>query len=159
MDIDTWRLSSGGFSNIFNRPVWQNDFVEKYKQVDGVMGMAALYGANIDNGRGFPDVSAMAVGYPVVCSGKAYLISGTSCASPVFAGIIALLNEHLLNNGQTTLGFLNPWLYSSKVSKSLVDVVSDYNEGCTAIGWSAAEGWDPVTGIGYPNFGNLRDLL
>jgi len=158
-DIDTWRLSSGGFSNIFNRPVWQNDFVEKYKEVDGVMGQAKLYGANIDDGRGFPDVSAMAVGYPVVCSGKAYLISGTSCASPVFAGIIALLNEDLLNNGQSTLGFLNPWLYSEKVSNSLVDVVSDYNEGCTAIGWAAAEGWDPVTGIGYPNFGNLRDLL
>jgi len=158
-DIDTWRLSSGGFSNIFDRPAWQESVVSKYMEVDTVMGMAETYGANIMNGRGFPDVSAMAVGYPVVCTGVAYLISGTSCASPVFAGIIALLNDHLLNNGKPTLGFLNPWLYSSEVSESLVDVVDDYSEGCTAIGWSAAEGWDPVTGLGYPNFGNMRDLL
>jgi len=157
-DIDSWRLSSGGFSNIFDRPAWQDDAVSQYMADEGNMGMAALYGANID-GRGFPDVSAMAVGYPVVCTGKAYLISGTSCASPVFAGIISLLNDHLLNNGKSTLGFLNPWLYSTDVKKTLVDVVNDYNEGCTAIGWSAQEGWDPVTGLGYPNFGNLRDLL
>jgi len=158
-NIDTWRLSSGGFSNIFERPGWQESHVSKYMEVGNVMGMAKTYNANIEKGRGFPDVSAMAVGYPVVCTGKAYLISGTSCASPVFAGIIALLNDHLLNNGKPVLGFLNPWLYSQKVSDSLVDVVEDYSKGCTAIGWSAAAGWDPVTGLGYPNFGNLRDLL
>jgi len=159
VSINTWRLSSGGFSNIFGRPSWQESFVNKYMEVDTVMEMAKTYGANIEEGRGFPDVSAMAVGYPVVCSGKAYLISGTSCATPVFAGIISLLNDHLLNNGQPVLGFLNPWLYSKKVSQSLVDVVDDYSKGCNPIGWSAAEGWDPVTGLGYPNFGNLRDLL
>jgi len=159
VDIDSWRLSSGGFSNIFARPAWQDESVSKYMEDENNMGQAKLYGANILSGRGFPDVSAMAVGYPVVCTGKAYLISGTSCASPVFAGIISLLNDHLLSNGKSTLGFLNPWLYSTEVSNTLVDVVEDYNEGCTAIGWSATEGWDPVTGLGYPNFGNLRDLL
>jgi len=158
-DIDTWRLSSGGFSNLFDRPSWQESFVNKYMEVDTVMTMAETYNANIEKGRGFPDVSAMAVGYPVVCTGKAYLISGTSCASPVFAGIIALLNDHLLNSGKPVLGFLNPWLYSKEVSETLVDVVDDYSEGCTAVGWSASVGWDPVTGLGYPNFGNLRDLL
>jgi len=158
-DIDTWRLSSGGFSNLFERPSWQESFVNKYMEVDTVMTTANTYKANIEKGRGFPDVSAMAVGYPVVCTGKAYLVSGTSCASPVFAGIIALLNDHLLNSGKPVLGFLNPWLYSKEVSETLVDVVADYSEGCTPIGWSAAAGWDPVTGLGYPNFGNLRDLL
>lgn len=158
-EIATWRLSSGGFSDIFERPTWQESFVSKYMEVENVMHTAETWGANIMYGRGFPDVSAMAVGYPVVCTGRAYLISGTSCASPVFAGIIALLNDHRLNNGQSTLGFLNPWLYSSKISESLVDVVTDYNEGCDPIGWAAAEGWDPVTGLGYPNFGNLRELI
>jgi tripeptidyl-peptidase-1 len=158
-DIDSWRLSSGGFSNIFHRPSWQEAAVSKYMEDEGNMGMAKLYDANIENGRGFPDVSAMAVGYPVVCTGKAWLISGTSCAAPVFAGIIALLNDHLLNNGKSTLGFLNPWLYSANVRKTLVDVLEDYNEGCTPKGWSASKGWDPVTGLGFPNFGNMRDLL
>jgi len=158
-EIATWRLSSGGFSDIFARPTWQESFVSKYMEGENVMQTAEKWGANIMYGRGFPDVSAMAVGYPVVCTGKAYLISGTSCASPVFAGIIALLNDHRLNNGKSTLGFLNPWLYSSKISESLVDVVTDYNEGCDPIGWTAAEGWDPVSGLGYPNFGNLRDLI
>jgi len=158
-DIATWRYSSGGFSNIFGRPSWQDNVVTKYTEVDGVMEKAQKYGANIVHGRGFPDVSAMAVGYPVVCSGFAYLVSGTSCASPVFAGIIALLNDHLIKNGKSTLGFLNPWLYSSEVSKTLVDVLGDYSSGCTTVGWVATEGWDPVTGIGYPNYALLKSLL
>jgi len=121
------------------------------------METAVKYGVNT-NGRAFPDVSAMGVGYPVVCTGVAYLVSGTSCASPTFAGIIALLNDYRLQNGKSTLGFLNPWLYSPAVSETLVDVVKDYSSGCTAVGWKAAEGWDAVTGIGYPNYGLLRDL-
>jgi len=157
-EITSWHLSSGGFSNIFARPSWQDAHVSKYLEVDGVMEMAEQYGVNT-NGRAFPDVSAMGVGYPVVCQGVAYLVSGTSCASPTFAGIIALLNDHRLKNGKSTLGFLNPWLYSTDVSDVLVDVNYDYSTGCTAVGWSAAEGWDAVTGLGYPNYGLLRDLL
>lgn len=157
-DIDSWRLSGGGFSTYFDRPAWQDAYVNTYLEIEGVREKAEMYGVNID-GRGYPDVSAMAVGYPVVCTGVAYLVSGTSCATPVFAGIISLLNDYRLSNGKPTLGFLNPWLYSDQVSKTLVDVVEDYNEGCGPIGWYAAKGWDPVTGLGYPNFGNLRDLI
>jgi len=157
-EITTWHLSSGGFSNYFGRPSWQDAYVSKYLELDGVMEMAEQYGVNT-NGRAFPDVSAMGVGYPVVCTGVAYLVSGTSCASPTFAGIIALLNDHRLKNGKTTLGFLNPWLYSSEVSETLVDVYEDYSTGCSSDGWTATGGWDAVTGLGYPNYGALRDLL
>jgi len=157
-EITSWHLSSGGFSNIFGRPSWQDAYVSKYLETDGVMEMAEQYGVNT-NGRAFPDVSTMGVGYPVVCQGVAYLVSGTSCASPTFAGIIALLNDHRLQNGGSTLGFLNPWLYSSEVSETLVDVSKDYSTGCAPAGWTATEGWDAVTGLGYPNYGALRDLL
>jgi len=156
--IDSWRLSGGGFSNVFDRPSWQDGLVKEYLKIDGVKETAEMYNANLD-GRAYPDVSAMSVGYPVVCSGTAYLVSGTSCSSPVFAGIISLLNDYLINNGKPVLGFLNPWLYSTEVSTTMVDVTNDYNEGCTAIGWLATDGWDAVTGMGYPNYGNLKDLL
>jgi len=156
-EIDTWRLSGGGFSSLFDRPSWQDDMVSKYLQIDGVKESASKRNVNL-RGRAYPDVSAMAVGYPVVCTGVAYLVSGTSCATPVFAGIIALLNDYLIQNGKPTLGFLNPWLYST-AGNAFVDVTDDYNEGCSPIGWHAAEGWDPVTGLGYPDYGSLKELL
>jgi len=156
--ISTWRLSGGGFSNVFRRPSWQDAMVLKYLEVEGVRETAEKYNADL-TGAAYPDVSAMSVGYPVVCAGVSFLVSGTSCSTPVFAGIISLLNDYLLNNGKSTLGFLNPWLYSTSVSKTFEDVTDDYNLGCNPIGWLAATGWDPVTGMGYPNFGTLRDLL
>ena len=36
---------------------------------------------------------------------------GTSAATPIFSGILALLNDWLLNNGEAPLGFVNPLLY------------------------------------------------
>jgi tripeptidyl-peptidase I len=40
-------------------------------------------------------------------------VSGTSCSSPIFASVIALLNNELLNAGKPVLGFLNPWAYAN----------------------------------------------
>lgn len=41
---------------------------------------------------------------------------GTSCSTPIFASIIALLNDELVAAGKSPLGFLNPWLYSTAAS-------------------------------------------
>lgn len=46
-------------------------------------------------------------------NGTTMSASGTSFSSPIFASIIALLNDELVAAGKPTLGFLNPWLYSS----------------------------------------------
>lgn len=60
-----------------------------------------------------PDVSARHEGW-VVANGDSDLYAvGTSMASPIFASVIALLNNELLAAGKPALGFLNPWLYST----------------------------------------------
>ena len=72
-------------------------------------------------GRAFPDVAAAADDVPVfgaIYGAADYLgiriIGGTSCAAPMFAGIVALLNDALAQEGKPPLGFLNPLLYKMK---------------------------------------------
>jgi tripeptidyl-peptidase-1 len=36
------------------------------------------------------------------------------------------------------------------------DITSGNNPGCNTNGFSASKGWDPVTGMGSPNFAALR---
>ena len=99
---------------------------------------------------------------------------GTSAACPVFAGIIALLNDARLAKGLKPLGFLNPFLYSNGLS-GLTDITGGGSVGCTGVNgqtgqtvpgasvipfasWNATKGWDPVTGLGVPNFARLLTL-
>ena len=94
--------------------------------------------------------------YPVVIEGDLTLsVAGTSCASPTSGGIIGLLNDARLSAGKTSLGFLNPLLYSNP--DALTDVTAGTQGGCgtTAqeLGFKAVSGWDPVTGLGSLNFG------
>lgn len=85
-------------------------------------------------------------------------MSGTSAASPTFAGVIALLNDYLISQGKPPLGFLNPFLYSKGVS-GLNDITRGNNPGCNTNGFSASTGWDPVTGLGSPNLSKLMTLV
>ena len=62
--------------------------------------------------------------------------------------------------GGKPLGFLNPWLYSHQ--SALVDIPGGANAGCGVFstdGFGGAEGWDPVTGLGYPDFAALLAAL
>ncbi|TFY63540.1 hypothetical protein EVJ58_g3192 [Rhodofomes roseus] len=86
--------------------------------------------------------------------------TGTSCSTPMWASIVALLNDELLNAGKPVLGFLNPWLYS-KAAGALTDIVKGNNKECqgpngTATGFVATTGWDPITGLGTPIYDKLR---
>jgi tripeptidyl-peptidase-1 len=56
------------------------------------------------------------------------------------------------------LGFLNPWLYSQGFV-GLNDITSGSNPGCDTDGFTAGVGWDPVTGLGTPNFGKLQAIM
>ena len=112
--------------------------------------LPAAYRYNASN-RGFPDVSAQATGFTVVCNGQTTQgVTGTSCSCPTFAGIVALLNDKRLQAGKPVLGFLNPWLYAH--ASAFNDVTSGNNPGCGTEGFYACEGWDPVTGLGTPNY-------
>ncbi|KZT38181.1 family S53 protease-like protein [Sistotremastrum suecicum HHB10207 ss-3] len=143
-------FSSGGFSNYFARPSYQSDAVEHYLDTPGLPNSRKFN----SSGRGFPDVAAQGVNVQIVSGGETGGVDGTSCASPIFASIISLINDRLIAAGKPVLGFLNPFLYSNGAS-ALNDVTSGRNPGCNTQGFPAAVGWDPVTGLGTPNFAKL----
>ncbi|KAJ5708887.1 hypothetical protein N7493_010221 [Penicillium malachiteum] len=172
-----WEASSGGFSNIWDRAWFQESAVETY--LTHVTEETKKYYSQYTDfeGRGFPDVSSHSL-YPdfeIILGGEAYLSGGTSAACPTFAGIIGLLNDARLRAGKPVLGYLNPFLYS-KGYKALTDITTGSSYGCTGIDpqsgeevdggltiagayWNATEGWDPVTGLGTPNFQKLKELV
>ncbi|KAH9015769.1 subtilisin-like protein [Lactarius deliciosus] len=149
-------LSGGGFSNYFSRPAYQDGAVPTYLkhlggQYDG------LYNAN---GRGIPDISAQAHKCAFVHRNEIYAIDGTSCAVPIAAGIVSLLNDYRLSKGKTPLGFLNYWLYDYGIADlGLNDITSGSNPGCNTDGFTASTGWNPVTGLGTLDFSELQKML
>ncbi|TFK88151.1 subtilisin-like protein [Polyporus arcularius HHB13444] len=147
-------FSSGGFSNIFARPSYQDDAVAAYLDKLGNTN-AGLFNPQ---GRAFPDVSAQGVNFVVDVGGQGQGVSGTSASSPTFASVIALLNDELLNAGKAPLGFLNPLLYSTGAA-ALNDITEGSNPGCGTDGFPAEAGWDPVTGLGTPDFAKLLTLV
>ncbi|KAH9070672.1 subtilisin-like protein [Lactarius deliciosus] len=147
-------FSSGGFSNVFKRPDYQTDAVLGFFQQLGNQ-HSGLYNAS---SIGFPDVAAQATRFAIVMDYKFELMEGTSCATPVVAGLVSLLNDYQLSKGRPALGFLNPWLYGS-ASQGFNDITSGSNPGCNTDGFSAVPGWDPVTGLGTPDFQRLLERL
>ncbi|KAI2470476.1 tripeptidyl-peptidase [Annulohypoxylon bovei var. microspora] len=149
-------FSSGGFSSLHAQPAWQATAVNAYLKSIGSTYSAYFNASN----RGFPDVAAQGSRFAVIDKGRSSLLSGTSASSPVFAGVVALLNAARKSQGSPPLGFLNPWLYNN--SAALTDITSGYGSGCTSNSafrngarWNATAGWDPVTGLGTPNFEKL----
>ena len=133
-------FSSGGFSNIFPRPSFQDSAVPTF-----LTQLGSTYSGRYNaSGRGFPDVSMQGTNFIVNVAGTLFLIGGTSASSPTFASLVALVNDQLLNAGRSTLGWLNPLLYSSAASSVFNDITSGNNPGCGTNGFTAVTGWDPV---------------
>ncbi|KAJ7454305.1 family S53 protease-like protein [Mycena galericulata] len=148
-------FSSGGFSNYFEAPAYQKGDVDTYvANLDGAYG-----GLFNTTGRGFPDVSAEGVNFEIIAENSTFLVSGTSASSPVFASVIALLNDERIAAGKSPLGFLNPLLYSPAGRAALNDITDGKNPGCSTPGFNATAGWDPVTGLGSPNYAKLRTAI
>jgi len=147
--------SGGGFSNYFETPKWQQDQVNRYLDYMGSETYKGLYNRS---GRGFPDVSAQGAKYVIAWQQSFLTVGGTSASAPTFASIIALLNDYRISLGGSSLGFLNPWLYKTGYS-ALNDVISGSSSGCNTTGFAAIRGWDPVTGLGTPNFRKLQSLV
>jgi len=145
-------LSSGGFSDYFAMPDYQKSVVQTYLSKSGVPS-PSKYGVNV-TGRAYPDIAAQATNYCVPPFGCG--IAGTSCATPAASGIIAALNDARLAAGKSSLGFLNPLLYSLAGTDSFQDITTGSNNGCLfSSGWPAEEGWDAVTGLGTLNYKNM----
>ncbi|RDB20087.1 Tripeptidyl-peptidase sed2 [Hypsizygus marmoreus] len=148
-------FSGGGFSDFFARPAYQEQAVSSYL---AALPKGTYKGLFNPNGRAFPDVAAQSDRFRIFLSGRPILIGGTSASSPAFAGIVALLNDVRLSKGLPPLGFLNPLIYS-KAASGFNDITIGHNSGCGTTGFNATQGWDPVTGLGTPNFGKLKELI
>jgi tripeptidyl-peptidase-1 len=127
--------SGGGFSNYFSMPSYQSSDVEGY--INGLNGASSgLYNAN---GRGYPDVALIGLNLDIVYQGSVTQIGGTSASSPEFAALISQINDYRTSEGKSTLGFLNPALYSAD-SSSFFDITVGSNEGCNTNGFPATTG-------------------
>lgn len=150
--------SSGGVSTLYKKPAWQTG-----------------PGVPSDGGRDIPDISLNASSahdpYIVVSEGTAIGVGGTSASSPSFAGILAVLNQFLVQNkvqSKPGLGNINPKLYSMAAAGT-AGVFHDVTVGdnivpcqsgtpnCTGgqFGFKAGPGYDLVTGLGSVDGYNL----
>ncbi|RPD61015.1 subtilisin-like protein [Lentinus tigrinus ALCF2SS1-7] len=148
--------SGGGFSNVFKMPDYQKSSVEKYLTKYPPPYSTDIY--NATGSRAYPDLSANGANYVVAIQGEYYLVYGTSASSPVMAAILSGINDARLAIGKKPIGFINPTIYSSTFQKAFNDITNGTNPGCGTAGFYAQPGWDPVTGVGTPNFPKLLAL-
>jgi len=159
---DALITSGGGFSDYSPRPSWQSKEVATY--LGTAIGLPPAQYFNSTN-RGFPDIAALGHNYLIYLGGRWSLVDGTSCSSPVIAGMVALWNDWLLNNNKTTLGFINPLLYQMFEADptNFKDITTGNNKcteaKCCQYGFPTATGWDAVTGLGAPNYGKMMSYI
>ncbi len=144
-DVPLTQGSAGGASVLFGRPAWQST---------GPGGSAKAR-------RMVPDVAAVAdpfTGVKFVFDQQVAVGGGTSQATPIWAGLAAVMNDLLKDQGADPLGSINPTLYA--VAKgSATPGFRDIQLGGNAITVPHA-GYDMVTGLGSPSIKNLiRGIL
>ncbi|HVJ53188.1 MAG TPA: S53 family peptidase [Aliidongia sp.] len=133
----TGGATGGGVSDVFDVPSWQSD---------ARVPPSVNPGGRV--GRGVPDVSGVAdpaTGYRILVDGQQGVFGGTSSVAPLWAGLIAILNQQL---GQR-VGFMNPTLYANQ--NALRDITQGNNASSGVPGYTAGPGWDGCTGLGSPN--------
>lgn len=149
--------SGGGFSGIFATPSYQQDAVAAYFADYNPTSLDGLFNAS---GRGVPDLSAVGLNIAVAVDGVLTTELGTSAAAPLFAAMLNLVNEERLAVGKSTVGFVNPVLYAN-ASSIFRDVTQGNSDMCggEVHGFEAVPGWDPVTGLGTPQWDGLKEVF
>jgi len=105
-------------------------------------------------GRGVPDVAGdadPATGYAVRVDGQDTVIGGTSAVAPLWAGLIARLNQGV----GKPVGFLNPTLYGLTAQSGVFRDITSGNNGA----YSAGPGWDACSGLGVADGTKLLQAL
>ncbi len=150
----TWNnstgASGGGVSQFWPKPSWQN-------------------APGVGNGnRESPDVSLSAdpnKGYLIYCTATAaqcpnsgwIIVGGTSAAAPMWAAMMALVNEELVRAGSFNIGFINPLLYQvangANYGTDFHDVTKGNNDYNNLQGGNYPAGpvYDMATGLGSYN--------
>jgi kumamolisin len=122
--------TGGGVSTVFALPTWQAN-----------AGVPAAAGGFA--GRGVPDIAGNAdplTGYAVRVDGQDEVVGGTSAVAPLWAALVARLNQQLGHS----LGAANAALYG--IGKAFRDITQGNNGS-----YAAGAGWDACTGLGSPN--------
>ena len=119
--------TGGGFSANFPAPDYQSELPDSL------------------SGRGVPDIAGNAdpnTGYTVRVDDQQLVIGGTSAVAPLWAGLIALLNQQL----GKPVGYFNPLLYGTLAGQGVTNDIVSGNNGAEQAGL----GWDACTGWGSP---------
>lgn len=147
-DNNSFGATGGGISAVFEVPDYQKEIT-----------LPPSANSGSGPGRGVPDVSGNAdpaTGYRVRVDGQEFPIGGTSAVAPLWAGLIALINERLGRR----VGFINPTIYAKRTSGIFNDVTAGDNRvGDNDLGYDAGEDWDACTGLGTPNGEELAKNL
>jgi kumamolisin len=146
-----WADSGGGISpDKIAIPSWQ--------QLAGVITSSNKGSTTYRNG---PDVSANANFTFYVCADQTTCTAndygGTSFATPMWAGYLALANQQAAANGET-IGFINPIIYPAALGSSYSTLFHDITSGSCGT-YSGITGYDLCTGWGSPNTTGLINLL
>jgi kumamolisin len=143
--------TGGGVSTYFSSPSYQEKAGISPKSVNKDAG----------TGRGVPDVAGNAsheTGYIIKVNEHPLInMAGTSSVAPLWAALIALLNQKL----DKQLGFINPYLYQISESEGAFnDITRGNNQNIKSTpGYSAGSGWDACTGFGSPNGEKLFEAI
>jgi len=155
--------TGGGFSKYAVRPSYQNAAVNQYLGSSSIIPPTQWF--NPPN-RGYPDVAAVGDRILIIIGGSISVTAGTSASTPIFSGVVTLLNDYRLNAGKKPLGFLNPLLYQMAAEHpAAFGLITMGNNKCTlgqccAYGYGANyQGWDPVTGLGVPNYQEMINYI
>jgi hypothetical protein len=149
--------SGGGVSYVYSIPSWQQGISMTANQGSTTM-------------RNIPDVSLVANnmnivwGNDVIGASSDWTEGGTSLATPLWAGFIALVNQQGAANGQSPIGFANPALYAIGKSTNYESCFNDITTGCNTNTSSpnkyyATAGYDLCTGWGTLIGSNLMQAL
>ena len=148
-----WIDSGGGFSHVFATPSYQNTLPAGSTPIGAMRGVPDVaFQASSRTGPLVYDTGAGAGGW--------FIVGGTSCSSPQFAGLVAIADQ-IAEHG---LGQINPTLYQlasgPNYGSYFYDVTTGNNQADPSIpGYPATIGWDPVTGLGTPNAATLVPAL
>ncbi len=130
--------SGGGFSSYFSVPAWQRLMIKN------------------STNRGVPDVSLDAspqTGVEIISQGNSMFVGGTSLSTPVWAAIIAMMDQF---NGRS-LGLVSPMLYFVASTGYYTQAFTQITSGNNGYYYASA-GWNPVTGLGTPIVSNLLNI-
>lgn len=159
--------SGGGFSNYYEAPAWQKSTLEAYWKANYPL---YLYynisqGQHVGEweglfniaGRGFPDISAIGANFVTIDEGNVHTTSAKSGAAPLVGAIITRINEERLKANMSTVAFINPAIYAN--TSIFNDVLVGNATGCHSPGFQALKGWDPVTGLGTPDYPSMLEYF